>query len=185
MALAGEVDAREVLVERDRDVRVGLVVAQPDVEARLVLADEVLLGEQRLGLGLDDERPRSWSISGEQLAPAVARASGEVRGDALADRLRLADVDRPGPWRRGTGRRPGLVGERAALFGEAVAVGYRHPAEDREVRGHWLRPPRRRVRRVERVNLYSRHADAARPRRCATRCRGGGRRRAAPRSIRP
>ena len=56
MALAGEVDPREVLVERDRDVRVGLVVAQADVEARLVLLDEVLLGEQRLGLGVDDER---------------------------------------------------------------------------------------------------------------------------------
>ena len=56
MALAREVDPREVLVERDRDVRIGLVVAQADVEARLVLLDEVLLGQQRLGLGVDDER---------------------------------------------------------------------------------------------------------------------------------
>ena len=56
VALAREVDAREVLVEADRDVRVGLVVAQPDVEARPVLLDEVLLREQRLGLGVDDER---------------------------------------------------------------------------------------------------------------------------------
>src|SRR5262249_42856840 len=55
VALAREVDAREVLVERDADVRVGLVVAQPDVEARLVLLDEVLLGEQRLGLSRDDD----------------------------------------------------------------------------------------------------------------------------------
>jgi hypothetical protein len=56
VALAREVDAREVLVERDRDVGIGLVVAQPDVEARLVLLDEVLLGEQRLRLGVDHER---------------------------------------------------------------------------------------------------------------------------------
>jgi len=35
MALAREVHPREVLVERDRDVRIGLVVAQPDVEAGL------------------------------------------------------------------------------------------------------------------------------------------------------
>ena len=35
---------------------IGLVIAQADVEARLVLLDEVLLGEQRLGLGVDDER---------------------------------------------------------------------------------------------------------------------------------
>ena len=56
VALAREVHPREVLVEADRDVRVRLVVAQPDVEARLVLLDEVLLGEQRLGLGVHDER---------------------------------------------------------------------------------------------------------------------------------
>ena len=55
MALAREVDAREVLVERDRDERIGLVVAQADVEARAVLLDEALLGEQRLGLAGDDD----------------------------------------------------------------------------------------------------------------------------------
>ena len=52
MPLAREVDAREVLVEADPDVGVGLVVAQPDVEDGPVALDELLLGEQRLGLGL-------------------------------------------------------------------------------------------------------------------------------------
>ena len=52
VALAREVDARVVLVEADPDVGVGLVVAQPDVEQRPVALDELLLGEQRLGLGL-------------------------------------------------------------------------------------------------------------------------------------
>ena len=55
MALAREVHAREVLVERDREERIGLVVAQADVEARLVLLDERVLGEQRLGLGGDEQ----------------------------------------------------------------------------------------------------------------------------------
>ena len=55
MALAGEVDARELLVEADRDVRIRLVVAQADVEPRPVALDELLLGEQRLGLGLGDQ----------------------------------------------------------------------------------------------------------------------------------
>ena len=87
VALAGEVDPREVLVERDRDVRIRLVVAQPDVEARLVLADEVLLREQRLRLGLDDEVLDVVDESGQR------PARREVRGDALADRLRLAHVD--------------------------------------------------------------------------------------------
>src|SRR5262249_11366032 len=55
VALAGEVDAGVVLVEGDRDEGIGLVVAQADVEARAVLLDEALLGEQRLGLGGDDD----------------------------------------------------------------------------------------------------------------------------------
>ena len=55
MALAREVHAREVLVERDREERIGLVVAQADVEARLVLLDERVLGQQRLGLGGDEQ----------------------------------------------------------------------------------------------------------------------------------
>ena len=40
VALAGEVDARELLVEADPDVGVGLVVAQADVELRPVALDE-------------------------------------------------------------------------------------------------------------------------------------------------
>ena len=54
MALAREVDARKRLVEGDRDERIGLVVAQADVEARAVLLDEALLGQQRLGLAGND-----------------------------------------------------------------------------------------------------------------------------------
>ena len=86
--LAGEVDPREVLVEADADVGVGLVVAQADVEARPVALDEALLGEQRLGLGRGDEALDPVDARGEARLPA-----GEVRGDPLADRARLADVD--------------------------------------------------------------------------------------------
>ena len=92
VALAGEVDPREVLVERDRDVRVRLVVAQPDVEPRLVLLDEVLLGEQRLGLGVDDQRLDLVDHVDQIPAPACARVR-EMRRDPLADRVGLADVD--------------------------------------------------------------------------------------------
>ena len=52
---ASEVDARELLVERDADVGVGLVVAELDVEQRSVALDELLLGDQRLRLGLGDQ----------------------------------------------------------------------------------------------------------------------------------
>ena len=50
--LAREVNPWKILVEADPDVRVGLVVTQPDVEDGPVALDELLLGEQRLGLGL-------------------------------------------------------------------------------------------------------------------------------------
>jgi hypothetical protein len=92
MALAREVDAREVLVHRDRDERIGLVVAQSDVEARAVLLDEVLLGQQRLGLGGDEhELDRLDRV--DHLVGAARDRIAEVAGDALLDRLGLADVD--------------------------------------------------------------------------------------------
>ena len=95
VALAREVHAWEVLVERDRDERVGLVVAQADVEARPVLLDEALLGQQRLGLAGDDD---AFDVLHRRDHLGVARAArhlrlGEVRRDALAHRLGLADVD--------------------------------------------------------------------------------------------
>ena len=99
MALAREVDAREVLVEADGDVGVRLVVAQPDVEARPVLLDEVLLREERLGLRVDDER---LDVVDER---AQLGAAGEVRRDALADRLRLARRRSRARARHGTDRR--------------------------------------------------------------------------------
>ena len=45
------VHARERLLDRDLDVRIRLVVAQRDVEARLVLLDQVRLEDERVRLG--------------------------------------------------------------------------------------------------------------------------------------
>jgi hypothetical protein len=118
VALAREVDAREVLVEADGDVGVRLVVAQPDVELRLVLLDEVLLGEQRLGLGDDHERLDVVDLLGQR-GRAVHRRVGEVAGHPLADRLRLAHVDHaaaPVPEEV----HAGLVGKPPALLAEAL-----------------------------------------------------------------
>ena len=92
VALTGEVDARELLVEADPDVGVGLVVAQLHVEHRAVTLDELLLGDQRLGLGVGDEEVDRLDLVRE--APQGG-AAGEMRGDPFADRLRLADVDHP------------------------------------------------------------------------------------------
>ena len=86
--LAGEVDPRVLLVEADADVGIGLVVAQADVEVRPVALDEALLGQQRLRLGGGDEGLDAVDAGGHARA-----AGGEVVGDALADRARLADVE--------------------------------------------------------------------------------------------
>ena len=119
MALAREVHARELLVERDRDEGIGLVVAQADVEARAVLLDEALLRQQRLGLGADDD---ALDLLDRRDHLRVAGAAwhlrlGEVRGDALADRLRLADVDHAA-FAVAEEVHPRLVWKPVALLGE-------------------------------------------------------------------
>ena len=53
--LAGEHDARVVVLDGDGDVRERLVVAQPDVERRPVALDEVLLEVERLDLVAGDD----------------------------------------------------------------------------------------------------------------------------------
>ena len=88
--LAREIHARELLVQADADVRVRLVVAQPDVEARAVALDELLLGEQRVRLGLGHEELDRSDLLGHRPRAGLAR---EVPADPLADRARLADVE--------------------------------------------------------------------------------------------
>ena len=114
--LAREVDARELLVEADRDVGVRLVVAQPDVEARLVLLDEGLLGEQRLRLGGDHERLEVVDLVGQR-ARAVERRICKMACNPLPERLRLAHVD-DAPAGVAEQVDPGLVGEASSLLGE-------------------------------------------------------------------
>ena len=124
VALAGEVDPRVVLVERDRDERIGLVVAQADVEARPVLLDEALLGEQRLRLAAHDHAldplhaRHHLLVAGRTRSPPTPLRLGEVRRDPLADRLRLADVDHA-TLRVAEQIHAGLVGQASALLGEA------------------------------------------------------------------
>ena len=126
VALASEVDARKLLVEADADVRIGLVVPQPDVEPGAVALDEALLRKQRLGLvpgdqELDRVRPVDQlgrAAHARSAAPALAR---EVRRDPLADRVRLADVEgltRPVAENVDAGS----VGELLALFGQLLAA---------------------------------------------------------------
>ena len=173
--LAGEVDAREGLVEADGDVGIGLVVAQPDVEARLVLLDEGLLREERLLLaghheGLDvvdegDHRP----------------AGAEVRGHALADRLRLPDVDDAAA---GVAEQvdPGLVGQRAALRCQPVLARCLDGHPGASIGGRPAPPSR--VRTQTRAGrpawLFPCHSGECSSRRCCSRAPSSPRRRARP-----
>ena len=91
---AGHVHAGEALGQGQFHVGVSFVVAQQDVEARLLLLDEVILKRQRFFIigyydvvnvdGLADQRP------GFRVLPA---AFVEVGPDARAQVLRLAYVD--------------------------------------------------------------------------------------------
>src|SRR5205823_4988104 len=85
VTLAGEVDPREVLVHADPDVRVRLVVAQPDVEPRPVALDELLLREQRLGLGLGDEDVHRRDLRGP-LPPWPSRRASRPFGSTSTAR---------------------------------------------------------------------------------------------------
>ena len=100
--LAGPLDAREVVAERDLDVRVALVVLEPDVEARLEALDEVGLEEQRLADAVDLGH-LDVGDPVDDLADAVdvARAADDlllpVAADAVAQALGLADVQHVAP----------------------------------------------------------------------------------------
>ena len=98
--LARPLDAREVVAQRDLDVRVALVVLEPDVEAGLEPLDEVRLEEQRLRHAVDlghldvrdpvDDAADPVDLSARRLLLPVA-------ANAAAQALRLADVQDVAP----------------------------------------------------------------------------------------
>ena len=119
VALAREVDARELLVQADRDVRVGLVVAQPDVEARPVLLDEVLLGEQRLGLGVRRPATRCGRSDVLRLLRELRSARRRACGSTSPCRRRSRARARRGTGRRRAGRAAPGAARRACPSGES------------------------------------------------------------------
>ncbi len=86
-------DHRRRLAGRDQDVGERLVVAHQHVEARTQPLDQVRFEQQRLGLGGGrdelDLRGRGDHAHDARGVPGHAR----IRDDALADALRLADVE--------------------------------------------------------------------------------------------
>ena len=79
---------------RELDVGVGLVVAQQDVEARLVLLDEVVLERQRLFFVVDQDVIDVARFRDQRSGLYVGQlVLGKVAADAIAQALGLADVD--------------------------------------------------------------------------------------------
>ena len=92
MPLPREHDPRVLVLERHRDVRERLVVAQPDVERRPVALDEVLLEVERLRLVARDDDLDVRDPGGQLRHPGAPVAALEVAAHAAAQRLRLAHV---------------------------------------------------------------------------------------------
>ena len=107
VAAAEEAHARPLVVQRDLDERVALVVAQAQVEGRALLLDEVVLEQQRLGLGGRSPRSRCRRACDtiSPVRPWGAAAAAQVVGDALAQLLRLAHVEHRRRRRRESGTR--------------------------------------------------------------------------------
>ena len=91
--LAGDEDARPLVLHGHLDADVRLVVLEPDVVARLVLLDEVVLEDQRFLVVAGDQGLEVGDALHEEAHLAALVAAAEVGAHAGAQALRLADVD--------------------------------------------------------------------------------------------
>ena len=90
---AGDVDAG-IFLGGHLDVGVGLVIAEQDVEAGLVLLDEVVFKGQRLLLVIDQDVIDVAGFGDERSGFGIGQTvDRKVTANAVAQVLRLADVD--------------------------------------------------------------------------------------------
>ena len=88
------VDARKVFRHRQLQVEVVLVVLEPDVEARPVVLDEVVLEDERLDLvGRGDELEIGGPADELGHTRRLRVTGGEIRAEPVAEAQRLADID--------------------------------------------------------------------------------------------
>ena len=91
--LARAHDPGEILVERDLDERVALVVAQPDVEAGPMLLDQVRLEQEGLAHRVSHDVLDVRHLGGHAHDPRVeADLRPEVGADPMPEQIGLADV---------------------------------------------------------------------------------------------
>jgi hypothetical protein len=93
MTLAGKHHARKLVLDRYGDVRIRLVVAQPNVEARTMALDEVLFEVERLtGALCDDHLDASYALDHPVETDTTAAAT-KVRPDSGTKGVGLPDVE--------------------------------------------------------------------------------------------
>ena len=91
---ASHVNSRKTLAQSEFHVRVGFVIAQQDVEARLLLLDEIVLECQRLFIIGDDNVVDVDGLANERPGLCIQPpAFMKIRGNPGAQILCLADVD--------------------------------------------------------------------------------------------
>jgi hypothetical protein len=85
-----------VFILRELDVGIALVVTKKDVEAGLILLDEVVLKRQGLLFVFDENVIDVMGVGDERTGLGIGEmVDREVAADAVAETLGLADVDDP------------------------------------------------------------------------------------------
>jgi len=91
---ARDVNPRPALAESELHIRISLIVAQQDVEARLALLDEIVLKSQRLFVVADDDVIDIDRLAHQRAGFGILPASFmEVAGHAAAQVFRLAHIN--------------------------------------------------------------------------------------------
>ena len=145
--LPREHDPRELVRQRHGDVRERLVVPEPDVERRPVALDEVLLEMERFGLVAGDDHLDVGDAVRELPDRRAAVSALEVAAHARAQRLRLPDVERRRPARRGRRRRQACAEAPASVpsrFSRIPSLAYPHASSAPDGLGALLAPGRAR-----------------------------------------
>ena len=184
--------ARPRSLHRDLDADVALVVLQPDVVARLVLLDQVVLEDQRFLLVRRDQRLEVGEPADQEAHLAALVAAAEVAAHARAQALRLADVDdlpvrvlqqvHAGPRRRRRARpRRAASLERRSRPSRGVST--RRAARVRGTAAPSRRRPSQRAPRATPTARCSSCADLGRAARPRARTRAPRRPRASPRGA--
>ena len=91
---AGHEDLGPAIAERELHIRIGFVVAQQDVEARLALLDEVVFQRQRLVLVVDQDVVDVDRVAHQRSGLGVGLGGfQQIGANPRAKILRLADVN--------------------------------------------------------------------------------------------